>query len=168
MITKKDIIDTITLLKITYPNSLKDLDENEIQLMIEIWFNDFKDTSKADFNKAINEIRYTSKFFPSIADIKEHIAKTHFKDVPDAESEWNSVIDTVHRFGSYKEEEALNSLNEYTRKIVKLIGYYRICTSTSEEQVWNKKEFIAEYNSLKDKLVENKQIEISQENLLNG
>lgn len=138
------------------------------QEQVEVWYSFLKDYELNDFILAIQELIKIEKFMPSIAHITEHIAKTHLKDVPDAESEWGNVISAVHRFGSYKEEEALNSLNEYTRKIVKLIGYYRICTSTQEEQVWNKKEFIEEYNALKDKLVENKQIGISQENLLNG
>lgn len=135
---------------------------------IEVWYTLLKEFTEEDFTNAIKSLIKTEKFMPSIAHIAEHIAKAHLKDVPDAESEWDNVISAVHRFGSYREEEALNSLCEYTRKIVKLIGYYRICTSTQEEQVWNKKEFIEEYNALKDKLVEKKQIGINEENLLDG
>lgn len=158
---KEEFLKGMTILGTAY-------DKEFTQEQVEVWYSFLKDYKLNDFILAIQELIKTEKFMPSIAHITEHIAKTHLKDVPDAESEWGNVISVVHRFGSYKEEEALNSLCEYTRKIVKLIGYYRICTSTQEEQVWNKKEFIEEYNALKDKLVENKQIGISQENLLNG
>lgn len=168
MISKKDIIETIALLKVTYPSALKELGENELKMMIEVWYADFKDTKKEDFKNAIEAIRNTSSFFPSIADIKNKIAKAHLKDHPDANEEWAKVINAVHVYGSYREEEALNSLNPYTAKIVKLIGYYRICTATKEEQVWNKKEFIEEYNSLTDKITENLQIGITEGNVLNG
>lgn len=167
MVDKKDIIDTITLLKMTYPNSLKDYGENELKMMIEIWFNDFKDTSKEDFKKAINDIRYTSSFFPSIADIKKRIAESKTSDIPSAEDEWQEVLNAVRHYGSYKETEALKSLNPYTSKITQLIGYYRICTSNQEQQTWNKKEFIDEYNSLKDEYITDLQIGTKGVNLLN-
>ena len=151
MITKKDIVDTITLLKITYPNSLKEFKDDELKLMIEVWTKDFKDTPKEEFNKAIQNIRNTSKFFPSVSDIKEQIAKNKIEKISSAEEEWQNVLSAVRMYGSYREQEALESLKPYTAKITKYIGYYRICTSTQEEQVWNKKEFISEYNSLIDK-----------------
>lgn len=166
MIDKKDIIDTIALLKITYPNSLKDIDENDFKVMVEVWYNDFKNTTKEDFNKAIQEIRYTNKYFPSIADIKEKLAKTKV-NLPDAEDEWQDVLRAVRQFGSWDEEGALNSLEPYTRKIVKYIGFNHICMATPEEQTWNKKEFIGEYNSLKDKVVEHTQLGVSEIKLLN-
>ena len=168
MVDKKDIIDTITLLKMTYPNSLKDYGENELKMMIEIWYNDFKNTKTEDFKKAINDIRYTSSFFPSIADIKKKIAESKTSDIPSAEDEWQEVLKAVRGYGSYRETEALESLNPYTRKIVGYIGYYRICTSTPEEQVWNKKNFIDEYNSLKDKFTTELQLDNKEVNLLNG
>lgn len=168
MISKKDIVDTITLLKITYPSALKDFGENELKMMIEVWYNDFKNTKREDFKRAIEEIRKTSSFFPSIADITKTLAQNQLNGLPRAENEWDRVIDSVHSFGSYREKEALNSLGDYTAKIVKLIGYQRICMATSEEQVWNKKEFIGEYNALKDHLTTNLQIGIEERGMLNG
>lgn len=158
MINRKDIIETISLLKITYPSALKDLSEKELGFMIDVWTKDFEKTPKELFIKAINNIRNKNKFFPSIADIKEEIAKIQLSDIPQAEEEWQEVINTVRIFGSYREQEALNSLKSYTAKIVSYIGYQRICISTPEEQKWNKKEFIAEYNTLKDKEIINLQI----------
>lgn len=152
MIDRKIIVEAISLLKITYPNSLKDLGEADLKMMIDVWYNDFKDVSKEEFKKAIQDIRYTSKFFPSIADIKEEIARIKTNDIPEAEDEWQEVLNTVRQFGSYREQEALQDLKPYTSKIVRYIGYQRICASTPDEQTWNKKEFIGEYNALKDKV----------------
>ena len=168
MINRKDIVETLTLLKITYPSALKDLTEKELNLMIEVWTRDFENTPKELFNKAINNIRNKNKFFPSVADIKEEIAKMQLKDIPSAEEEWQEVIDAVHRFGSYRQQEAMDSLKPYTKKIAGYIGYQRICMASPEEQVWNKKEFIGEYNALKDKEIENLQIGSDERNLLDG
>ena len=127
---------------------------------IEVWYKMLKDYTEEDFNNAIKELIKTEKYLPTIAHITEQIAKTHFKAYPRAEDEWQRVINAVHSFGSYREEEALNSMDENIANIVKLIGYYRICTSTQEEQVWNKKQFIEEYNSIKEDLIKNERTQI--------
>ena len=158
MIDRKDIIETITLLKITYPSALKDLGKEELSLMVDVWVRDFENTPKELFNKAINNIRNKNKFFPSVADIKEEIAKMQVSNIPEAEDEWQEVLKSVRRFGSYNQDKAIASLKPYTAKIVGYIGYQRICMAESDEQVWNKKEFISEYNALKDKEIENLQI----------
>lgn len=168
MINRKDIVETISLLKITYPSALKDLSEQELSLMIDVWTRDFENTPKEIFNKAINNIRNKNRFFPSIADIKEEIAKMKIGDIPEAEDEWQEVISAVHRWGSYRQAEALEDLKPYTAKIVGYIGYMNICTATKEEQVWNKKEFIEEYNALKDKEIVNLQIGSEERNLIDG
>lgn len=158
MVDEKTIKETLTILKVTYPNALKDIDKQTALLMIQVWTNDFKDTPKELFLKAINNIRNKNKFFPSVADIKEEIAKMKVVGIPEAEEEWQEVLKTVSRYGSYRQEEAMQSLKPYTAKIAGYIGYTRICMSTPEEQVWNKKEFISEYDALKDKIVVDLQI----------
>lgn len=168
MVDEKTIKETLTILKVTYPNALKDIDKQTALLMIQVWTKDFKDTKKDLFLQAINNIRNKNKFFPSIADIKEEIAKIQIKDIPDAEEEWQEVLKSISRYGSYRQEEALNSLKPYTAKIVGYIGYQRICMSTAEEQTWNKKEFIAEYNSLKDKEIIGLQIGEKERLMIDG
>ena len=124
--------------------------------------------SVEEFSEAISELIKIEKKLPTIAHITEQIAKAKLKNIPEAEEEWQEVIDAVHRFGSYRQQEAMDSLKPYTRKITGYIGYQRICMASQEEQVWNKKEFIGEYNELKDKEIENLQIGSDERNLLNG
>ena len=126
MIDRKTIVETITLLKITYPSSLKDFKEAELKIMVDTWLRDFKDVSKEEFNKAIQQLRYTSSFFPSVADIKKTIAGNKMEDFPLAEDEWMNVLEAVTRYGSYRQEEAMKSLKPYTAKIVGYIGFLRM------------------------------------------
>lgn len=156
MVDEKTIKETLTVLKVTYPNALKDMDKDTAILMINLWVKDFKDTDKNIFLQAINNIRSKNKYFPSIAEIKEEIANLQMKEIPKAEDEWEEVLKAVHRYGSYRREEALESLKPYTAYITRHIGYNNICMA--EDQTWNKKEFIGEYNVLKDKEIENLQI----------
>ena len=135
---------------------------------IEVWYSFLKDYSEEELNNAVKVLVNTEKYLPTIAHIKEQIAKSKLRNMPSAEDEWEEVIKAIHRFGSYREEQALESLNPYTAKVLSYIGYYRVCTSNQEEQTWNKKEFMAEYNVLKDKQIVELQIENKKENLLNG
>lgn len=135
---------------------------------IEVWYSVLGQYSVDEFSEAISELIKTEKKLPTIAHITEQIAKSKLKNIPTAEEEWEEVIDAVHRFGSYREAEAMDSLKPYTKKIAGYIGYQRICMASPEEQVWNKKEFIGEYNALKDKEIENLQIGSDERNLLNG
>lgn len=135
---------------------------------IEVWYSFLKDYSEEELNNAVKVLINTEKYLPTIAHIKEQIAKSKLRNMPSAEDEWEEVIKAIHRFGSYREKQALESLNPYTAKVLSYIGYYRVCTSNQEEQTWNKKEFMAEYNALKDKQIVELQIENKKENLLNG
>jgi len=168
MVDEKIIKETLALLKVTYPSALKDIDKETALLMIKVWTKDFKETNKELFLQAINNIRSKNKFFPSIADIKEEIAKMQVSNIPDGEEEWQEVLKAVRRYGSYGQEDALGSLKPYTAKIVGYIGYQKICMSTPDEQTWNKKEFIAEYNSLKDKEIINLQIGEKERLMIDG
>lgn len=157
---KEDFIKCMKLLGTAYN---KEFDKQQI----EVWYQMLGEYTVEDFSRAIQELVKTEEYMPSIAHITKQIAKTKLAMVPNAEDEWKEVIRTVHAYGSYREEEALESLKPYTAKIVNYIGYFRICTSTQEEQTWNKKEFIEEYNSLKDKAMENLQIGTSERMMLN-
>lgn len=159
--SKEDFLKGMKILGTAYG---KEFDEEQV----EVWYEMLGGYSIEEFSVAIKELIKTEKHLPSIAHITEQIAKGHFKDHPDANEEWVRVINAVHVYGSYREEEALNSLNAYTAKIVRLIGYNKICMATPEEQVWNKKEFIGEYNNLIDKLQEHLRLDIKDGNYLNG
>lgn len=157
--SKEDFLKGITLLATAYNKEFT-------KEQIEVWYSLLGKYTVEEFSGAIQKLIKKEKYLPSIAHITEQIAKSKFKDIPEAEDEWQEVIKVVHEFGSYKREEALASLKPYTAKIVRYIGYERICMAESDEQIWNKKEFIEEYNVLKDKEIINLQIGESEIKLL--
>jgi len=165
MVDEKTIKETLTILKVTYPSALKDLDKNTAILMINVWLKDFKNTKKELFLEAINNIRNKSEFFPNVAQIKKEIANLEVKDIPKAEDEWQEVIRAVHKFGE-NISKVREYLKPYTFYIANNIGYINICNSDEERQIWNRKEFIGEYNALKDKEIENIQIGVEERTFL--
>lgn len=166
MVDEKTIKEVLTILKVSYPSALKDLDKDTAMLMINVWLKDFKNTKKELFLEAINNIRNKSEFFPNIAQIKKEIANIQVKDIPKAEDEWQEVLMAVRKYGYYRQQEALESLKPYTAYITRHIGFMNICNADEQQQVWNKKEFIGEYNVLKDKEIENIQIGVEERTFL--
>lgn len=157
---KEDFLQCMKLLGTAYN---KEFDEEQV----EVWYSMLHEYKVEELTKAIKELIKTETHLPTIAHITKQIAKTKVVGLPNAEDEWQEVLGAVRRYGSYREEEALKSLKPYTSRIASLVGYYRICTSTPEQQTWNRKEFIEEYNSLKDKVMENLQIGVSEKLMLN-
>lgn len=158
--SKEEFLKGITLLGTAYNK------EFTIE-QIEVWYSFLKEYSVEQFSKAIQDLIKTEKNLPSIAHITKAIAKQQTSNLPNAEDEWQEVLKAVGMFGSYRQDEALKYLKPYTSQIVRYVGFTRICMATPDEQVWNKKEFIGEYNSLKDKVIENLQIE-NKERLMLG
>ena len=156
---KEEFIKGMALLGVAYNKEFK---EDEIS----VWYQMLGNYTEEEFSRAVQELIKTEDYLPSIAKITKAIAKTK-SNLPDAEDEWQDVLRAVRQYGSWDEKGALESLKPYTRKIVQHISFNRICMATPEEQVWNKKEFIGEYNSLKDKIVENLQLGASETKLLN-
>lgn len=161
MTNKETIIKAITLLKTNYQNVLKEYTKQEMQMLINAWYEFFKETPEQEFNKAIRNIINKYDYFPTISQIKKEIANDKTSNIPSAEDEWEEVLKAIHRYGSYRQDKALESLKPYTAYIVKHIGYQIICMSS--DNTWNKKEFIAEYNQLKER--EKELIQIGSQDL---
>lgn len=157
---QETIIKAITLLKANYQTAFKDYNKEDIQLLINTWYEFFKDTSEEDFNKAIRNVINKYDYFPTISQIKKEIANNKTRDLPNAEDEWNEVLRLVHKYGTYRQQEALDHMKPYTAYITNHIGYINICMSS--DNTWNKKEFIAEYNQLKEQ--EKELIQIGENN----
>ena len=145
---QETIIKAITLLKANYQNAFKDYSKEDMQLIIKTWLEFFKDTTEEDFNKSIRNVINKYDYFPTISQIKKEIANNKTRDLPNAEDEWNEVLRLVHKYGTYRQQEALDHMKPYTAYITNHIGYINICMSN--DNTWNKKEFIAEYNQLKE------------------
>lgn len=130
MITEQTIKETLTILKVAYPNALKDLSKEDAYIMIKLWYEDFKDCKKDVFMQAIKNVRSKNVFFPSIADVKREIKEIENpKTSLNANEEWYKVIELIRKYGVYKQDLIIGELNPITAKVVESIGLYNICSS---------------------------------------
>ena len=140
---KEQFTKGITYLAIAYNKELT-------QEQIGVWYDFFKDEDFEAFRQAVKRIIPQKQFMPSIAELKSEIATLKNPILQlNADEEWNEVLKAVRRWGSYREEEALNSLKPYTKHIARMVGYTRICMSKDIQ--WERKEFIELFNNSQDR-----------------
>ena len=143
------IKQALAKLKYTYPSSFKDYTKEDVQMMVRMWLNDFKNDDPKIFVNAIERLRLKNTYCPSIAEIKKEIAILSNEVLQlNTDEEWKLVKDAIRRWGSYREADALNSLKPETREVVRMIGWYRLCTSENIE--WERKTFKELFNNQKD------------------
>lgn len=100
-------------------------------VMVDIWFEMFKDIDYQVAQVAVKKIILESTFPPSIAELRQTIAEiTTPKELKlDAAQAWGEVTRAIKNYGMYREEEALASMSPRTAQIVKYIGWQNICTT---------------------------------------
>lgn len=122
---KKEFAIFVSALRTYYPKE-KILPNEQA---MELWFNQLQDIPYKVAEVTLNKWVATNKWSPSIADIREQataITQGAAKDWGDA---WQEVIKAISYYGSYREDEALESLDETTRRVVKRLGFRNLCMS---------------------------------------
>lgn len=107
----------------TKDNFLPDADS------IKIWYSLLKDIQYEVLNVAIQKYMMSNKFPPTIADLRELSAEIVQGTPVDWDDGWQQVLKAISRFGSYREREALESLDDLTRKCVERLGFRNLCMS---------------------------------------
>ena len=118
------------------------------QEQVEVWFTFFAEEDPNIFRQAVSRAICKSKYLPSVAEIRTEIALVKYPVLSlNAAEEWDKVQTAVRRFGYYNAREAIESLDPFTARIVRMMGgISSICQSDSGE--WLRKEFIRLFNEL--------------------
>lgn len=100
---------------------------------IQLWYEEFKELPYEDVVAALRRHVNTSRWCPTIAELKEAIVVNTAGEKDWGEA-WDECCRAVRRFGMYQEEAALDSMSPLTRQIVKRLGYRDLCTSENQMQ----------------------------------
>ena len=114
-----------------------------------IWYSFFENDSFEEFQKAVRKLAVSTKFFPSIAELKEAIAEDAVGMIS-ADQAWDKVLYAVRRYGWCNAEAAMKSLPTAAQLTVNhLGGFQRICES--EDLEWTRKDFMKAYDVNKNR-----------------
>ena len=140
----------------TQPNFLPDAEA------IQIWYELLKDLDYATANVAIQKHMVSSKYPPTIADIREQATEVSYGQAPLWSDGWEQVLRAMRLYGSYRLQEALDSMDDLTRKAVKRLGFKELCMS--ENIAVDRANFRMVFEQLANREYETKKLPLSLQN----
>lgn len=113
-------------LKTYYPRE-KDLLPNDAAM--QLWYKQLHDIPFPVAEAALDKWVALSKYSPSIAEFREVSATVLHVEAADWGEAWGAVLDAIRRHGLYGQRQALESLDELTRRAVQAVGWRELCLS---------------------------------------
>lgn len=121
--TKQEFAAFASALKTYYPREQLLPNEQAMKL----WYQELADIPMQIAEAALRKWVSTSKWSPTIADIREMTVDVKRGDAPDWSEGWMKVNLAIKRYGRYRSAEAMESLDPITRKAVKNLGFQNLC-----------------------------------------
>lgn len=132
-------------LKAAYPSQTFLPDEWSAKL----WYAMLKDIPYKNLTLAIHKYIQSQHFPPAVADIRQLATEVSMEMIPDWSVGWQEVGTAISRYGYYRYEDAIASMNPVTQECVKRIGWYNLCMN--ENQASNRKQFCEIYESVQER-----------------
>ena len=97
-----------------------------------MWFALLGDLQYEVCSAAIQKYMLTNKFPPTVAEIRELATSVVNGDPLTFGESWERVRTAIRRFGYYRPQEAMDSLDPLTRRCVESLGFRELCMSENE------------------------------------
>lgn len=148
---KKQFANIIMALKSNYRTFGADEPEQ-----LDFWFKMLKDVDYNVLQMAVMKLISESPFPPTISEIRKKVSEITQEEILEATDAWGELKKAIRYYGSYREEEALESLSMATKRVVKSMNYKQLCLSDNE--MADRAHFIKLYNGLIDRLKKESQL----------
>lgn len=123
--TKKEFAMLAMAMRTYYPKEQILPNDKAMQL----WYQELCDIPYEVAEAALRKWVATNKWSPSIAEIREMTVNvTNGEQMTWGES-WEKAVGAIRRFGMYRPQEALDSLDPLTKRCVQSLGFRELCLS---------------------------------------
>lgn len=139
---RSEVAKLLAVLAAAYPR----FEVNE--LTEQVWFEMLQDIPYQVAQVAVKKLILESSYPPAIADVRKQVAEVIIpaEEQIDAVTAWGEVINAIHYYGYYRQDEALSSMSPLTAGVVRCMGWQEICTS--EELSVIRGQFLRMYEQL--------------------
>ena len=110
-----------------------------------LWYESLKDLDDDAFQYAVETIVKTSKFAPSIAELRDKAWEYKHPDTLTAEQAWEIIYNDLHKYGFYKQPTYDNPILERAKNA---ISWEALCNVTTDQVSILRRQFIDIYKSL--------------------
>jgi len=145
------------ILKEAYPRFYADKTKDELINTTKLWAEFLGDVDAETATLALKRLISTKTFPPVIAELRDAIAEIKQPELSDAGAAWGEVQQAIRKFGYYRKEELLASLNEPTRIAVERFGLRDLCF-TENSVVADRAHFMRIYEAVEKRTKEQNQI----------
>lgn len=135
-----------TVLLAAYPSAAARLDAQAIRDTGAVYRRMLADLEYPEANAAIERLIATSKWLPSVAEIREAALTVSAGEVRAGGEAWGDVLDAVRRFGYMRRPEFADPV---VAQCVSMLGWGELCSS--ENQTADRARFIDLYDQLAGK-----------------
>lgn len=122
---KKEFATFAMALKTYFPK--ENLLPNSVAM--DLWYMELQDLEYNVAQMALRKYVHINKFSPTIAELREIAAEITTEKVEDWGEGWKELQHAIRKFGIYRTQEALESLNGVTKDVVKRLGFKELCMS---------------------------------------
>ena len=126
---KQQVAKTLAVIAAAYPNF------EVSDLKIQVWQEMLGDLGYEVVQQAVKICILKSDFPPSIAALRKASVDLITPDKLTAAEAWGLVINAIHRYGSYRQKDALESLPPEVAETANLMGWQEICRADKVEVV---------------------------------
>lgn len=130
--TEKDSIRIVTLICMSYPSSER-LGENAIKGMVNIWKTLFADDPAELVELAVTRHIATSKWPPSVAEIRELMAQMQNPELIPPDLAWAAVKDAMRSCGEYLHRDIHELFPALIARVIETVGWHELWLSAKDK-----------------------------------
>lgn len=119
---KKETAELLAILTAGYPKYYKDMNETELQGVVSLWSMQFKDVPAEIVFMALNKAISTSKYPPTIAEVKEKFSSVHWEAYEMINRHYNTKALTDKELAFYKRICELTKAYKFNKRAEPSIG----------------------------------------------
>jgi hypothetical protein len=158
----QETLKLLTTIQASYPIHKDNWeDEKQIRLKAKMWHIHFQEYEFEEVFGALVKYVATEKFPPTIADLKQIVAKNRNPEAfKTGENAWEEVLMGVKKYGYYQQDKAFEGFDAQTKRLVKSLGWGAICQCPEDKIGIIKSNFVKMWDNVKLEEKENELIPI--------
>jgi hypothetical protein len=157
-VTSKEMESLFNLVLAGWASQRQRLSDNDLREMAKLYAAGLMDLEFETTKAAVIRIVHTSKFLPTVAEIREAAGVVLYGDQITGLTAWGEVIRAIGRHGAYKRPGTTAELeqgdadfvieNPITLRVIRTLSWSALCSGTIQTQMADRARFADEYDTI--------------------
>jgi hypothetical protein len=127
--TRQEIVQLLSIATANFPSTQK----QDMKATLILWEKALADIPYAVAENAVIKVLSTSKYFPTIAEIRESATQLTQPRKMDAMEAWEQIVLAIRKHGLYDQEKAMQSLSPDVRAMAKRFTWRELCLNENPD-----------------------------------